>query len=51
MKAQTTSQTARQTVISDWFYNFISETQWNDIPREQDRGTENKLSHSVPFQK
>ena len=44
-------QTARQTVISKWFKNFINETPRNAIPIEQDRGTENKPSHSIPFQK
>ena len=51
MKAQTTRQTARKTAISNKFKNFITETPWNDIPIEQDRGTENKPSHSIPFQK
>ena len=51
IKAQTTTQTARKTAISSWFKNFINETPWNDIPIKQDRGTENKPSHSTPFQK
>ena len=51
IKAQTTTQTARKTAISSWFKNFINETPWNDIPIKQDRSTENKPSHSAPFQK
>ena len=51
MKGQTTRQTARKTAISNWFKNFFTETPWNDIPIKQDRGTENKPSHSIPFQK
>ena len=33
------------------YCNVSKETPWNDIPIEQDRGTENKPSHSIPFQK
>ena len=51
MKAQTTRLTARKTAISNWFKNFITKTPWNVIPIEQDRGKENKPSHSAPFQK
>ena len=51
MKAQTTRLTARKTAISNWFKNFITETPWNAIPKEKDKGKENKPSHSVPFQK
>ena len=50
MKAQTTRQTARKTAISSWF-----KTQWNSMRwyshRARLRGTENKPSHSAPFQK
>ena len=51
LKARKTRKTAKQPVISKWFQNFINETPLNDIPTEQDRDTENKPSHSIPFQK